>query len=99
MTDGQICHQLIDLDRNGGRNREDVIAHMTGDALVQWAWAPGVHPGGEPRAAPGVTQEEFHAATRTWIEAGAPCPDPAAGRPFDPEEAAQIERYLQEASQ
>ena len=45
-----------------------LVEHMTGDALVQWAWQPGARP------APPVGQQEFHALVRRWAATGAACP-------------------------
>ncbi len=65
----QICEQIKDLDRNGGRTLEEVADHIDHDALVHWGWEPG--PGREP--AP-YSIEETVAAFMSWAEAGAPCP-------------------------
>lgn len=68
-TPGEICRQLKDPDRNGGRTLEEVADHVGHDPLVLWGWAPG--PGREP--APG-TPEATVQAILAWAEAGAPCP-------------------------
>lgn len=65
----QICEQIKDPKRNGGRSMEDLIHHMAGDPLVGWGWAPGA--GREP--APG-TQQEFGALIKAWAHSGAACP-------------------------
>ncbi|MEM0929156.1 MAG: hypothetical protein AAGI89_07685 [Pseudomonadota bacterium] len=65
----QICEQIKDLDRNGGRSLDEVAAHIDHDALVHWGWEPG--PGREP--AP-HSVEETVASFTAWAEAGAPCP-------------------------
>lgn len=65
----EICEQLKDKARNGGKTLEQIHEHNANDALVAWGWAPGE--GREP--APG-TQAEFAAHTRTWIDYGAHCP-------------------------
>jgi hypothetical protein len=67
----QICEQIKDRARNGGRNMAALVQHMAGDSLVGWAWAPGV--GRTP--APG-TQAEFGALVRAWADAGGYCPVP-----------------------
>src|SRR5215831_13987549 len=42
QTKAQICEQMKDPTRNGGRKGgKDVIEHMKTDPLVLWAWAPG----------------------------------------------------------
>ncbi|CTQ48501.1 hypothetical protein [Jannaschia donghaensis] len=68
-TPAQICEQLKDPDRNGGRTLAEVADHVGHDPLVLWGWTPG--PGLEP--APG-TPEETVAAILAWADAGAPCP-------------------------
>jgi hypothetical protein len=65
----QICAQIKDPARNGGRKVEDLIDHIGKDTLVGWAWAPGY--GREP--APG-TQDEAGALVRAWVKSGAACP-------------------------
>jgi cytochrome c5 len=68
---GQICEQIKDQARNGGRQLSAVVEHMTTDSLVGWAWVPG--PGREP--APG-TQATFGALIDAWARSGAACPSP-----------------------
>ena len=68
-TLGEICRQIKDPGRNGGHTMEQIVAHMSEDSLVGWAWAPGT--GREP--APG-TQASFGALIRAWAESGAACP-------------------------
>lgn len=65
-----ICRQIKDPARNGGRTLEKIHEHMAQDTLVGWAWRPG--PGREP--APG-TQKAFGELIAAWIETGAACPD------------------------
>jgi hypothetical protein len=68
-TLAEICAQIKDPARNGGRNVEDLVHHIGTDTLVGWAWAPGF--GRSP--APG-TQKEAGALVDAWIKAGAVCP-------------------------
>jgi hypothetical protein len=68
-TVGEICAQIKDPARNGGRSLEQIMAHLTNDTLVGWAWAPGF--GREP--APG-TQKELGALIEAWLNTGAVCP-------------------------
>jgi hypothetical protein len=65
-----ICVQIKDPARNGGRSAADLIHHIGDDTLVGWAWAPGF--GREP--APG-TQKEAGALVEAWVKTGAACPD------------------------
>jgi hypothetical protein len=68
-TLGEICAQIKDPARNGGRSLEQILTHMATDSLVGWAWAPGF--GREP--APG-TQKELGALIEAWVKSGAMCP-------------------------
>ena len=66
---GQICAQIKDRKRNGGKDMAALIDHMAEDSLVGWAWNPGA--GRTP--APG-TQAEFGGLIREWANSGAVCP-------------------------
>jgi hypothetical protein len=68
-TLGQICTQIKDPSRNGGRDMAALIKHVSEDSLVGWAWSPG----GGRTPAPG-TQKEFGALMKAWAAAGATCP-------------------------
>jgi len=70
-TPGEICAQVKDPARNGGRSLQQIHEHIATDSLVGWAWAPGF--GRE--AAPG-TQKETGALVAAWIKDGAVCPGP-----------------------
>ena len=67
----EICSQLKDLSRNGGRSLSQIHAHMATDTLVGWAWHPG-----EGRAPAPGTQAEFGSLIQAWISSGAHCPAP-----------------------
>jgi hypothetical protein len=66
---GEICEQIKDPGRNGGKSMDELVHHMAEDSLVGWGWAPGA--GREP--VPG-TQKEFGALIKAWAETGAVCP-------------------------
>jgi hypothetical protein len=66
----QVCEQLKDPRRNGGKTLAQIVEHNGHDALVGWGWAPGA--GREP--VPG-TQEQFGALTAAWVDTGAECPE------------------------
>ncbi|WP_404372277.1 Isoquinoline 1-oxidoreductase subunit [Sphingomonas sp. MMS24-J45] len=65
----QICVQIKDRARNGGKSLADLIEHNGKDELVGWGWHPGL--GRTP--APG-TQVQFGALTKAWVDSGAKCP-------------------------
>ncbi len=68
-TLGQICTQIKDKTRNGGREMTDLIHHMAEDDLVGWGW----HPGGKRVPAPG-TQKQFGELFSAWAASGSYCP-------------------------
>ncbi|NMO15349.1 Isoquinoline 1-oxidoreductase subunit [Pyxidicoccus fallax] len=68
---GEICEQLKDPKRNGGKSLEQLHHHMAEDVLVGWGWDPG--PGLQP--VPG-TQAQLGALIRAWMDTGAACPRP-----------------------
>jgi hypothetical protein len=68
-TVGEICAQIKDPGRNGGRSLQQILMHLADDPLVGWAWAPGF--GREP--APG-TQKQLAALIEAWLDTGAVCP-------------------------
>ncbi len=69
-TLADICAQIKDPKRNGGRSLEALVHHIGTDTLVGWAWAPGF--GRKP--APG-TQQEAGALAEAWVKTGAVCPN------------------------
>jgi len=69
-TLAEICAQIKDPKRNGGRSLDDLVHHIGADTLVGWAWAPGF--GRKP--APG-TQQEVGALAEAWVKTGAVCPN------------------------
>jgi len=68
-TLAEICAQIKDPARNGGRSVEDIVHHIADDTLVGWGWAPGF--GRSP--VPG-TQQQAGALAEAWVKTGAACP-------------------------
>jgi hypothetical protein len=68
-TLGEICAQIKDRNRNGGKSMAQMVEHMAHDSLVGWGW----HPGAGRTPAPG-TQAQFGELIRAWADAGAACP-------------------------
>jgi hypothetical protein len=66
---GEICRQIKDPNRNGGRNLALLHEHLAHDDLVAWGWRPGA--GREP--APG-SQALLGELIQAWIDTGAQCP-------------------------
>lgn len=72
---GELCAMIKDRKRNGDRDLEAMFKHVAEDKLVLWGWAPGGN-----RVPVPVPHDQFVAAFRTWMDAGAPCPQaPARG--------------------
>jgi hypothetical protein len=71
-TASEICNQMKDPARNGGKTLAQLVEHNAHDELVGWGWHPG-H-GREP--VPG-TQEQFGAIVAAWVDTGAECPPEA----------------------
>ncbi len=69
-TSQEICSQLRDPERNGGRTAQDIAEHLDHDLILHWAWDPGG--GREP--APYSLQEHI-ADVMAWGMAGMPCPN------------------------
>ena len=53
---------------------QGLVKHHEDEPLVLWAFHPGRMNDGTERTLPPLTHEQFVAATRTWVDAGAPCP-------------------------
>ena len=66
---GEICAQLKDRNRNGGRDLALLHEHLAKDDLIAWGWNPGL--GREP--VPG-TQARLGELIQAWIDTGAQCP-------------------------
>jgi hypothetical protein len=68
-TPSEICAQIKDSARNGGRTLAQIVDHLSHDRLVGWAWTPGA----DRAPAPG-TQAELAALAQAWAASGAECP-------------------------
>jgi hypothetical protein len=66
----EICTQIKDPARNGGRSMADLVHHMAEDSLVGWGWHPDV--GRTP--VPG-SQQVFGELIKAWADTGAVCPE------------------------
>lgn len=69
LDDHALAEALKDRAKNGDRSLEQLLEHVSHDALVLWGWDPG--PG---REAVPVAHDAFVAAFRAWIEGGAASP-------------------------
>lgn len=68
-TSQEICNQLRDPERNGGRTAQDIAEHLDHDLILHWAW----NPGGGREPAPYSLQEHI-TDVLAWGMAGMPCP-------------------------
>ena len=74
MSSAAVCRAVTDRSRNENMDGPALLKHHQDAALVLWAWSPGRRPDGSARSLPPLSHAEFVAATRTWVEAGTPCP-------------------------
>ena len=69
-TPGELCRQVKDPRRNGGKTLAQLIRHVSEDKLVLWGWDPG-----EGRTKPPLSHGEFAQKMWEWVNKGAICPD------------------------
>ncbi|MBB6412582.1 hypothetical protein [Mesorhizobium sangaii] len=70
-SSAEICTEIKDPERNGGRSSDDIALHVRDDRLVGWGWAPG----STREPAPGSAEATFQ-AIENWMAVGSPCPVP-----------------------
>lgn len=64
-----LCEGLKDTSENGGKDLAALLKHVTSDGLVLWGWNPG-----QGRQPVPIPHDQFVAAFKQWVDAGAPCP-------------------------
>jgi mono/diheme cytochrome c family protein len=74
LPSSAVCKTVSDPEKNGGLDGAALVKHHQTE-LVKWAWKPGFHNDGTSRSAPPINYEQFMAATRSWVQAGMPCPE------------------------
>jgi mono/diheme cytochrome c family protein len=74
LSSAAVCQAVTDRKRNNNMDGRALLKHHEEEALVLWAWNPGRRPDGSMRTQPPLSHAQFVAATRTWVEAGTPCP-------------------------
>ncbi|WP_375230413.1 hypothetical protein [Roseobacter sp. S98] len=68
QSSDDVCRQLRDPERNGGRTVEELADHLDHDVILHWAWSPG---GGRE---PAPYNLDIHIRDlRIWGNAGQPC--------------------------
>jgi hypothetical protein len=70
LDESELCRQLKDPQRNGGKSPEALLHHVAEDPLVLWGWEPG-----DGRAPVSTPHADFVAAMRAWVEGGCDCPE------------------------
>ena len=70
LTASQLCLQLKDPLRNGGRKLpKEAVQHISTDPKVLWAWEPGNN-----RTKPPLSKADFLKKMDEWLANGADCP-------------------------
>ncbi len=74
LSSAAVCRAVTDRSRNENMDGPALLKHHEDAPLVLWAWNPGRRTDGSMRTLPPLTHPQFVAATRTWVDAGTPCP-------------------------
>jgi len=69
VAPAQLCATIKDKAKTGGKDLAAMLAHNRDDKLVAWGWNPGLG-----RTPVPVPRDQFVAAFKAWMDAGAPCP-------------------------
>jgi hypothetical protein len=69
VSPAELCSTIKDKAKTGGKDLAAMLAHNRDDKLVAWGWNPGLGRNPVP-----VPRDQFVAAFKTWMDAGAPCP-------------------------
>ena len=69
LSSRELCRSIKDRRFTGGKNLGAMMAHIRDNGQVAWGWAPGAR-----RTVPPATRAQTVAAFKTWMDAGAPCP-------------------------
>ncbi len=75
LTRKEIAVVLLDKNKNGNRDYQELIKHLTEDELVLWAWNPGVNAAGIQREKPPIPEEEYKKVVQEWFADGAIIPE------------------------
>jgi hypothetical protein len=70
LSPRELCMSIKDRRATGGKDLAAMREHIRDNRQVAWGWAPGA-----ARAVPPATRAETVAAFKTWMDAGAPCPN------------------------
>jgi hypothetical protein len=75
LSSRDLCEQIKDPKRNGGKDSAALFHHMSEDPITLWGWEPGY--GRKPVPIP---HDDFVRAFKTWQDAGEPCPSTPSAR-------------------
>jgi hypothetical protein len=75
MSPSELCRALLDKSKNGNKDLEAIVEHLTKDELVAWGWAPGTDPSGKAREPVPIPKAEFARIVDAWAKLGAVCPE------------------------
>ena len=71
----EIARSMLDPSKNGGRDLEEIVHHLTEHALVLWAWTPGLDAQGRKREPPPIPKDKYIEAVKAWAATGAQIPN------------------------
>lgn len=71
----ELCRAMTDRSKNGNRNLQATVKHLTEDKLVAWGWEPGINVYGKAREPVPVPKAEFDRIVTAWAKTGGACPD------------------------
>ncbi len=74
LSSTEVCRAITDRSKHHDLDGPGLLKHHEEEPLVRWAFQPGRRIDGTARTLPPLAHEQFVAATRRWVEAGAPCP-------------------------
>lgn len=69
LSPRELCQNIKSTSFTGGKDLTAMMLHIRDDQLVAWGWAPGGQ-----RSLPPASRAETVAAFKTWMDAGAICP-------------------------
>jgi hypothetical protein len=75
LSSPEVCKAVTDPSKNNHLDGAGLLKHHEHEPLVHWSFQPGLRRDGTARSLPPLTYEQFVAATRTWVDAGTPCPE------------------------
>ena len=72
---GELCRAMTNRSKNGNRNLQATVKHLTEDKLVAWGWEPGIDVYGKSHEPVPLPRAEFDRVVVAWAKTGGACPD------------------------